>query len=132
MEAKDYQRQCVTIDDQNLHVEFCRVPADFAYWSSQYAGAKDCYMKAKLEREITRARLRMELREMLVQSGERVTEARIDSEVDVNPEWEDVRTREIEAEIDVVRLHGVLESIRTKREMLISLGAHVRQEMKAI
>ena len=130
MNSPNYKKQCVEIDDLQLNDEFKRIPADYAYWSGLYSEAKQVYLLAKIERSHVWARTRLELRETLTMQGERVTEARLDAEAEVNDEYHHARQEEALAEVEMVRLNGVLEAIKTKREMLISLGAHVRQEMK--
>ena len=125
-------QECVDIGTRQLDLEFQRVPADYAYWSEQYAEAKKSYLLAKANTKSTYARVRLETRETLTMQGERVTEARLDSEVEINAEYADARRSEILSEVEMVRLYGFLEAIKSKREMLISIGAHVRQEMKTI
>lgn len=125
-------KECVTIDAAQLHDEFMRVPSDYAYYSQQYADAKKVYLLAKMERGSIWARIRLETRETLTMQGERVTEARLDTEAEINEEYCDAKHKEIYAEIEMVKLYGILEAIKTKREMLISLGAHIRQEMKTV
>ena len=125
-------QECVDIDTRQLELEFQRVPADYAYWSEKYADAKQDYLLAKAGRATVYARVRLETREALTMQGERVTEARLDSEVEISDEYIAARRTEVLNEVEMVRLHGFLEALRTKREMLISIGAHVRQEMKTI
>jgi hypothetical protein len=125
-------KECVTIDAAQLHDEFMRIPADYAYYSQQYADAKRVYLLDKMERGSIWARIRLETRETLTMQGERVTEARLDTEAEINEEYCDAKRKEIMSEVEMVKLYGILEAIKTKREMLISLGAHIRQEMKTV
>jgi hypothetical protein len=54
----------------------------------------------------------------------------VESAVEMDQRNFDAKMRAIEAEVDEKRLRGVLDAVRTKRDMLISLGAHVRIEME--
>jgi hypothetical protein len=127
----EHARSCVTIDEMALQEEYIRLPSDFAYFSELNAEAKRMFALSKVDRDITRSRLRMVARETLEASGKRATESMVDAAVELDPVWLEVKTKEIELEANAVRIHGVLESLRTKRDMLISLGAHTRAEMKS-
>jgi len=124
-------RTSVTIDEVALNEEYIRLPSDFAYFSELYANSKKAFAEAKLNRDITRSRLRMIARETIEVSGKRATESMVDATVELDPVWLEVKTKEIECEAEAAYLYGVLESLRTKRDMLISLGAHTRAEMKS-
>ena len=45
-------------------------------------------------------------------------------------EYRDVKSHEIRAEVERSRIRGVLDAILAKRDGLISLGAHIRAEMR--
>ena len=131
-EHEDYLHQCVTVDDVAINEEYIRLSADYAFWSAKYADARKTHAISKLERETVRSSLRITLREELETEGGRVTESMVTSAVDVSPKWIGAKRFEIDAETEMVKLNGVLEALKTKREMLISIGAHARAEMKAI
>jgi hypothetical protein len=128
----DKIKDCVTIDQTNLQDEYQRIAADYAYWSEKCSVSQQTYLLRKMERQRMWAQTKIELRETLTMQGERVTEARLDTETEVNDEYCAAKEMEIIAEVDYTKLKGYLEAIKTKREMLISLGAHMRQEMKTI
>ena len=125
-------RECVSIDQANLQEECQRIAADYAYWSEKCAKAQQTYLLRKMERQRMWAQTKIELRETLTMQGERVTEARLDTEIEVNDEYCAAKEMEVISEVEYVKLKGYLEAIKTKREMLISLGAHLRQEMKTV
>lgn len=129
VEPDEYLRQCVRIEPLAIQEEYVRLPSDLAYWNARYASALRQHMMAKIESERVAARLRIELREQLLGRNAKVTESMVDSAVETHPDWQTARLEEIDAEVRKVQLHGVLDALRTKREMLISLGAHVRKEM---
>jgi hypothetical protein len=47
-----------------------------------------------------------------------------------DPDGQQARAKEVAADAERVRLYGVLDALRSKRDMLISLGAHIRAEMQ--
>ena len=124
-------RVSTAIDEMQLQDEYVRLPSDFAYFSELYADSKKAFAETKLERDLTRSRLRMIARETIEVSGKRATESMVDCAVESDPAWLEVKTKEIECEAEVARIYGVLEALRTKRDMLIQLGAQARAEMKS-
>lgn len=131
-EAEEYLRACVVVEDSVITEEYMRLPSDIAYWTEQYAEAKHTHLIAKHQRERTLSSERGAARATLEEAGHRATEGRIDEQVISVTAVETARTVEIMAEVEVIRLHGVLEALRAKKEMLISLGAHLRQERAAV
>jgi len=131
-DLSEYLNQCVTVDDVALNEEYIRLSADYAFWSSKYADSRRTHAISKLNRETVRSTLRIAHREELAEDNNRVTESMVTSAVDIDPKWIGSKHNEIDAETDMVRLSGILEALKTKREMLISLGAHARAEMKTI
>jgi hypothetical protein len=125
----EYLRSCVHILPEALEEEFVRLPTDLAYWNGKYAEASREHLVAKMEMDRLRARLLIEHREKLMLTNTKVTESMVESAVEQDETYGAGRLRLIEAEVEKVRLHGALDAIRTKRDMLISLGAHVRAEM---
>ena len=126
---REYLNICVGVDHSSLSDEYMRLPADYAFWNEKYAAVYAEYLQRKSMSEQTKSRRRMELREVLVASGEKVSEARLDSEVSQDEEYIAARFAEIDIEAKMKYLHGILDVLRTKRDMLISLGAHQRAEM---
>ena len=112
--------ESVHIDYLDLKAEFIKVPSQTSYWNAQFADAHKAYLVAKiLDKQVFAA---------LWSGGEgRVDD--IKAEIENSMKMKTSRARLIEAEYERERLKGVCEAVRTKKEMLISLGAHVRAEM---
>lgn len=129
LEVEKYLAECVQIFPEALNEEFVRMPADFAYWNERYADALRTHLLAKLMYDRTESSVRIECREKLLEQNAKVTESMVEAAVAQHPEFNEAREAVIASEIEKVRLGGVLDAIRTKRDMLISLGAHARIEM---
>lgn len=132
VEVEDYLAQSVQIEPLALQEEYVRLPGDVAYWNERYAVALRAHLVLKIDYEKAESRVRIETRETMLAdtaAKSKPTESMIDAAVAQDEDLRDLRIKLIEAEVEKVRLHGVLEAVRTKRDMLISLGAHVRQEM---
>jgi hypothetical protein len=117
-----YLNECVAIDEFALQAEYMRLPADYAYWNARYAEVYRFLLRSKMTRDQLQARLHKEYRARLEaqRSSGRVTIAEVDAEVEADPEYLEAKVTEIEADAECKKLQGVMEALRTKREMLIS------------
>lgn len=129
MELDDeYVRQATSIDANSINDEFVRTPSDLAYFNSLYADAYRDWQLAKMHTEQVYGNLTVQLRERLKAINPKTTVSEVESTVTTHPEYTDIRNVELSLEVDKVRLTGICEAIRCKKEMLISLGAHIRFE----
>lgn len=129
-EDQRYMQSCVNIERDNMEHEYTRVSADQAYWNAKYADALETYGRSKLMRQRYETLLQLEAREDLRSSGSKVTEAMIVEIVAQNRQLHVMEDRELDAEVEMKRVQGVCEAVRVKREMLVSLGAHIRSELQ--
>jgi hypothetical protein len=129
LDVDDYLKQCVQLEPEALSEEFGRISADYAYWNEKYANANKAHLMAEWEEEKTEARLRLKFKEP--EAGKKPpTEGTVDAAVKLAPEYEAVHLVTLTHQAERDYLKGVLETLRTKREMAISMGAHLRQEAK--
>jgi len=138
IEVDAYLADTVQIEPLALEEEFIRLPADLAYWNERYSQAVRAFLISKIEVERCGARLHLEVRTRLmgvaVPEGAKSkgpTVADIEAAVESEPELQAARMRALDAEVDKVRLQGVLDAVRAKRDMLVQLGARARIEMEA-
>lgn len=125
-----YLKDSVRIESFAIEEEFIRLPADLAFWNEQYAQAYKAWQEQKLELERLNATLSLAIRdELQAQNKGRVTLAEIEQVLHTIDQYKNTKQREIELEAEKVRLYGVVDAVRSKKEMLISLGAHLRFEM---
>lgn len=124
-----YLQQCVQIDPLNISNEFTRVAAELAYWNEKYAEALRMSLHAKIQRERMHASLYFEKRKQFEAAGTKVTEAGLEAAIEVDPRYANLRDEEADANGEYARLRGVSEAVKTKKDMLVSLGAQVRAEM---
>jgi hypothetical protein len=128
-ELDGYLKECVHIFPEQIQEEYTRIPADLAYWNAQYAEAYRKHLLSKIERNRVTGELYADVRQAIVDSGARPTEKMIEATVERDAEFVGAAQACAEAEADVKKLYGVLDAIRSKRDMLVSLGAHIRVEM---
>lgn len=153
IEVDAYLAECVQITPELISEEFVRTPADLAYWNARYADGVRTHLKAKLHLDMVQrdgakevaeatARARIECREEIQsQNDKRVTESMVEAAVETHAPLLAAREKAasaevqarfafIEAEAQKAELYGFVDAIRTKKEMLISLGAQLRKEME--
>lgn len=129
-ELDSYLRQCVKINPEDIQGEFVRIPADLAYWNSQYAAAMRRHLFSKIDTKVLRARLEPEIRAALIAAGAKLTESMVKAAIDSDERVVEAERMEAEAEVAKNECFGYLDSIRSKKDMLISLGAQLRAEME--
>lgn len=127
---EEYLAECLKIEPEAIQEEFVRLPGDLAYWNQQYSEALDTALKAKHNRKAVRGRRALEIRTELLEDGHKVTEGIIEASTDSDPDYVAACNAEAEAEAEKARIYGILDSVRAKKEMLVSLGAQLRQEME--
>jgi hypothetical protein len=126
---EEYLRDCVHINEIALNEEYVRIPADLAFWNAKYADAQKAFLLAKLRLETGEAKLYIFHRERMT-TGKGPTEAQVDAACKSDPAYEAMRRETIDAEAGMLAIRGTCEAVRTKREMLVSLGATMRAEMQ--
>ncbi len=129
-EMDAYLKQCVGINPEDIQAEFVRIPGDLAYWNTQYANALREHLLSKLDFDVLKANLDPMVRQALLEAGAKITEATVSSAIESHEQLIDARRACIEAEVAKNERFGCLDAIRAKKEMLISLGAHLRAEME--
>jgi len=128
----DYLKECLELSPVAIQAEFCRMASDVAFWNEEYRKVYRAYWIKKVEFEWFEKRLSLETRTMLetAELKGRVTEALIESTMKgQSQDWIKLRLELVEADCERVKLIGILESLRDKKDMLVSLGAHLREEM---
>lgn len=127
----EFLRDAVSIDPLALNSEFIRLPADIAYWGERYASIFQEYSLLKAKRETLYSQLYVEIGWKIAErTGKKATVAEVEAEVTGDENYLNAKTAEIIAESEKVRLYNALEALRTKRDMLISLGAQIRLEQQ--
>lgn len=116
---------------ESVKEAYSRMPGEIASAAEAYAQASDAALRAKHQRDTKHAAVYLEIveeseRMMEKKPPEGVLKARIYNNVD----YQDACTAYHDAELAKGNAQAVMEALRTKREMLISLGAHVRQELQ--
>jgi len=129
MSRDEFLEDVVNIDPLNIDEHFRKVPAELAYYNQQYADAVEAYLKAKAECERTHARVYIETSSETDEKGKKPTVAAIEASIQMNDDYHIAKLNMLNAEAEKARLRGKVDVVSAKKEMLISLGAHIRVEM---
>lgn len=129
IEVDAYLADCVRIEPLALEEEFTRMPGDLAYWSERYVEAYQDFANCKRLLEQQEALLAVKYRHKIIADNMKPTEAMIHELVVGDSNYQLAYQNFITAEVAKIRLNGILEALRTKKDMIISTGAHQRAEM---
>lgn len=130
IEVEQFLYDSIRIEPVALQEEYVRMPADLAYWNARFASAYERFATTKVQLSRLEALKRIEHRERLLADTPKVTESMVEAAVAGDPSVQEIQDDLIAAEVDKVRMNGVVDAVRTKRDMLVSVGAHVRAEMQ--
>lgn len=124
-------RRLVQIDRSDLEGEYLRLAADYAYIVEQYAEAVQALELLKARLDSVRAATRVQLRKLRMdEEAKAPSERRLDTEIEADATVQSVRAAVAAATGDKTALRGLLDALSMKRDMLVNLGAHARQERK--
>lgn len=130
IDVNDYLASCLDIEPTAIQEEYVRAGADIAYWNRKRAEAMKAFRLAELATKRIKARLRMELRETLTAAHGKATESMVDSAVETHDEYLRACEAQIEAECEYEKLRGDLDGVKKTKDMLVSMGADMREEMR--
>lgn len=125
-----YLTECASVDRDDISEEFVKLPGQLAYWNARYAEALDAFLVAEANVKLIRGQRTPIVREIVKETATgRATEAMFEAAVEEDEEVQEAVRRRIKAEVKKARMFGALDTMRAKKEVLISLGAHIRAEM---
>ena len=125
----EFLEKVVAINAVNIDEHFRSVPAELAYYNARFADASEAYLTAKMMVERNRAKSYKDAVYRLEGSGKKSTVAAIEAELQLDLEYQCAREAYVHAEAEKVRAKGLVEVVHAKKDMLVSLGAHIRSEM---
>lgn len=122
--------EAVSVDPLALDDEFAKIPSLLARFNEQYADAYRKHLLSKHRVDRAFAACYLKHRGEAEERGEKITEGLLKARVDDDEAFHAAQDVAVAAEVEKLRLWGVLDALRAKRDALISLGAHMRAEMQ--
>jgi len=114
------------VDVTALDNDFTQLPAQIAHTTERYAAALGRLMRAETHRKQVEAELFLEFKKTPLEGGKYPSEEICKAMVRQHPRFHSAQEQEIDTEVARVRLHGLVEALRAKRDALVSLGAGQR------
>ena len=124
-----YAEECMALNQADLQAEFVRYTADLGYWGMQFAGKKQEENLAKLKKDVTAAELDVLARESLA-GDKKPTEGMVSAWVTKHPAMQEAEKELHAATYEMDKVRAVWDAMRSKRDMLVGLGAQQRAEMQ--
>lgn len=121
-------RRDVTISAGNIEQDLVEHSALVAYYGSLMAQARRQRDRIKTSLEIGEARIAEGIRAKYAAEGTKVTEARVEQLVRIDPAYASLRQMLDEANASLVQAEVAIESFRQRSSMLIQLSAGERVE----
>ena len=116
------------IDDTNIVEEFGNQAARYAYIGLQTALAEAAFEEAKAAADFTRAKLDGAIRAEPDHVAKKPTETAIAGMIEEDPEYQLAMGKSRECRTEFKILRAVEAAMRQRGDMLVSLGATLRQE----
>jgi len=120
------------IEEANVRQHYLDLPGEVAFWASRAANEANQSMRANYAYKRGRANASEQYRAQAAAVGEKMTESRLSVLVDADGTEASLYDEYLQVEAQHAKSKALLEGMRSKRDMLISLGAHIRQEMQTM
>ena len=129
MSEDTFLQDVINIDVLSIDEQFKKVPAELAYYNQKYADALEEHLIAKHDMERAHANAYEWLSREHDSKGKKLTVAAIEARIQLDEDYHNAKLNFIMKEAEKARLRGKVDVVSAKKEMLISLGAHLRVEM---
>jgi len=116
------------VEEAQLSEAFATQASKLAFVGSRAAVAEVVYTEAKQHRERTYADIELDYRDQLAKANEKFTEGKIRSLVLSDEEYIEAQLKENAALKNYKVLKSMTDAMKQRGDMLISLGATLRQE----
>ena len=128
---------------EELNTAYIEQPAKFAYWAMLATQSKTLSDRKKLEVERYESYLKTtlegeldtEVRNNLSMDGEKITESKVSSNIHTHPRYLDAVNKLTALKVELIELQNqtnllniAKDAFIQRKDMIISLGANIRQE----
>lgn len=122
--------EVIEIDPLDIELEYTQIGAQIARYNELHVDALKEQLYAERSVKRTRAKVQLFVRSKAAADGVKMTDSRANAKVESHSKVQRAEIYAIDAKIERERLRGILKNLEGKRDMLISLGAHIRAEMQ--
>lgn len=125
----EFLERVVSIDVTQITEHFISVPAELAYFNERYAETVRGQLEAKSACDNARATAYCTIKTEYEEEGKKITEAALSAQIELDPAYTEAKIAFVDAETKKQQARGRVEAVHAKKDMLISLGAHLRAEL---
>lgn len=123
-------QRSIEIMPEALHENYVTMASELSHWGARYGAAVHNRLRTKRRLAIVEAEATTKAHTTLLNEGVKPTEALVNATLRQTAAWQVAAEEADLAEAVERETAAHMEALRTKRDMLISLGAHVRAEMQ--
>jgi hypothetical protein len=123
-------KDSTNIEEAALNSHFIRLSADLAYYNQIYSDVLDLLRSCERGLEFGEADIRTEYRAGTQPNGRPASEGYIDDCVKSDHRYKKMREECDHAEVLKSRVAGIVDAIRAKKDMLVTLAANQRAELE--
>ena len=118
----------LSIDEQNLNTALIEQPTRYVFWALMTARAKIILYQWKQELDRYEAQMYTYIRSAKAAEGEKFTEKLLDAEVELDEKTKELKKKVLKAQLQHDHLSAVRGAFEMRSQMLMSLGANLREE----
>ena len=123
-------RRDLAINDADLDSAMTEQAGLYGFYSMQYAKAQFEADQAKIRAEVAKARAHKDVRSRLISKGAKFSEALLEAEVTLHPEYQDALELSAKYRMRAEMLRQSLEALKQRRDMLVQKGKSRLEELR--
>lgn len=118
----------LSLDYDNLDEDMEQIPSILAFWSAVLAEARREKSLNEMKMDIRRSKILKSISDNM-QEGVKLTVKDKDDIVKVDQEWNKLRAAEIEIDVTISKLFGIVDALKIKADNLRSFSSMKRAEL---
>lgn len=119
------------INDKNLNAELLEQPGLFARYAFEMSKKKQEFDELELELDILEAEIDKKIRIEFVANNVKYSEKKIEREIMIEPKVKELKIKIIKVYTEYCILRSIANAYEQRKDMLVSLCANRRAEMKS-
>lgn len=119
------------IDSTDLSEEIVKQPSLYAYYAERLSEAIRKLKDYELQVEVFEAALDRQIRDKALAKREKMTEPQVVARMKSNDTWINHKKKVHELSAAADQIKGIVEAMRQKKDMLVTISANARQELNS-
>lgn len=114
---------------KDINADLTALPEQTWHWGNMEAAAQEAFLTARADQDQKHAECYKRMKEAAQRAEQKTTEAMIDAQVELDPEYRRYVMKAIEAESNVRRIKAVVEALRCKRDTAVQIAYNHRSQV---